>query len=363
MTNIKFLKGYGFSIRQKNNQIILTNGKNPFSESQSIESYFIPQFPYEKIVYSGDGYVSTRAIRSLLENNIHLIHVDTFGNLICSMNTPVQSIKMTKWRMGQYKTFEDRIKVLYLQKLFIKLKVESEIKLLEYIEDCSKRKATRGNFTDEIRRLRHYLKMVGIAKSYNDIHDVEVITSKLYFEEFGKMLDEKYEFKTRYNVGFDRKKKNATNVINALLNYGYSVLASDITKYVHAFGLDPYYGFNHKMSLGYMALVYDLIEPFRVLVDSAVLEMANARDNDDRIRKRDYARTKNGYIVLDTDLINRFFNKFQKMLNRKRPFRLSIGKKSYKLVNMSHAQESTIIREHVKQLADFCTGKQSSFSI
>jgi len=46
--NVKFLKGYGFSIRQKNNQIVLTNGKDPFSESQSIESYFIPQFPYEK---------------------------------------------------------------------------------------------------------------------------------------------------------------------------------------------------------------------------------------------------------------------------------------------------------------------------
>ena len=81
-------------------------------------------------------------------------------------------------------------------------------------------------------------------------------------------------------------KENATNVINALLNYGYSILASDITKYVNAFGLDPYCGFNHKTGY-FMALVYDVIEPFRVVVDSTVLQMANSNANDyGRIHKK-----------------------------------------------------------------------------
>ena len=42
----------------------------------------------------------------------------------------------------------------------------------------------------------------------------------------------------RNNESFHPTKENATNVINALLNYGYAVLASEVAKYVNAFGLD-----------------------------------------------------------------------------------------------------------------------------
>ena len=96
MTNIKFLKGYGISIRQQKNQIQFTNGFNPFTNERERESYYENQIPYEKIILSGDGYISTKAIKPLLSNNIHLIQVDTFGNLITSMTTPIQSQIMTR---------------------------------------------------------------------------------------------------------------------------------------------------------------------------------------------------------------------------------------------------------------------------
>jgi CRISPR-associated protein Cas1 len=47
--NIKFLKGYGFSINVKDSKIILKNNFDPFSEPQT-EEWFATQFPYEKIV-------------------------------------------------------------------------------------------------------------------------------------------------------------------------------------------------------------------------------------------------------------------------------------------------------------------------
>ena len=50
--NVKFLKGYGFSIKVKDSKIVLKNCYDPFSEPQT-EEWFVTKIPYEKIVISG----------------------------------------------------------------------------------------------------------------------------------------------------------------------------------------------------------------------------------------------------------------------------------------------------------------------
>jgi len=42
-------------------------------------------------------------------------------------------------------------------------------------------------------------------------------------------------------------------------------------------GLDAYFGFYHKQHTSFQPLVYDLMEPFRWLVDSAVCKMSDAK--------------------------------------------------------------------------------------
>jgi len=79
MTGIKFLKGYGISIRQKNNKVYLTDGADPFTGKRESESYYITNFPYEKIVLCGKGYISTDALGLLCEHNKNLILCDTYG--------------------------------------------------------------------------------------------------------------------------------------------------------------------------------------------------------------------------------------------------------------------------------------------
>jgi len=51
--NVKFLKGYGFSVSLKNSKLVLKNGLSPFDEKQESEEWFITNLPYEKIVLSG----------------------------------------------------------------------------------------------------------------------------------------------------------------------------------------------------------------------------------------------------------------------------------------------------------------------
>jgi len=49
--NIKFLKGYGFSINVKDSKIILKNNYDPFKEPE-VEEWYVKNMPYEKIILS-----------------------------------------------------------------------------------------------------------------------------------------------------------------------------------------------------------------------------------------------------------------------------------------------------------------------
>ncbi len=48
--NVKFLKGYGFSISVKNSKIILKNAYNPFSKPD-VEEWFVRNMPKNIVWY------------------------------------------------------------------------------------------------------------------------------------------------------------------------------------------------------------------------------------------------------------------------------------------------------------------------
>ena len=82
---IKVLKGYGVSITLKDNQILLKDGKSIFKEEQDKEAWFVSKIPYDKIIISGKGYISTEAIKLLSEKNINVILTDAHENIISNM--------------------------------------------------------------------------------------------------------------------------------------------------------------------------------------------------------------------------------------------------------------------------------------
>jgi CRISP-associated protein Cas1 len=67
--------------------------------------------------------------------------------------------------------------------------------------------------------------------------------------------------------------RHATHLVNAMLNYAYAVLESQVRiATVSSEGLDATIGYLHACRPGRMALVYDLMEPLRPRVDQSVLD-------------------------------------------------------------------------------------------
>ena len=282
--NVKLLRGYACSISLKANRICLEDGADPFTGQAEKEEWFVTQIPYERIVIAGKGYVSTDAIQLLTDHNINVILLDSFGKLVANMNNVMASPTGTNYRIGQYDTFRNPEKVLELQKNLLTAKIQSQISFLKDLR--------RDEVNEAIRGLEVYLTRINspATKDKRDLLTIESRAGHLYFRNYVKLFNPKYGFNSRHGGGLVLSNRYASDVINALLNYGYSVLAAEIAKFVNGVGLDPYYGFMHRTHNSFQALVYDLIEPFRWLVEYAVYKLAIEEPRHGRmVKKSEYA--------------------------------------------------------------------------
>ena len=60
--------------------------------------------------------------------------------------------------------------------------------------------------------------------------------------------------------------------VNAALNYGYTIIVSAIIRNLAVFGLNTYLGIHHNSKINNFNLAYDLLEPYRSVVDKFVYD-------------------------------------------------------------------------------------------
>ena len=61
--------------------------------------------------------------------------------------------------------------------------------------------------------------------------------------------------------------RHASHPVGALLNYAYTALESTVRVTAHALGVDLSIGYLHTPNRRHEALLFDLIEPLRPIVD------------------------------------------------------------------------------------------------
>jgi CRISPR-associated protein Cas1 len=336
--DIKLLKGYGCGISVKNQRIVLKNGLDVFTEKQETEEFVPTGLPYSRIVMIGkNGYLSTKAIHILAQNHISLIFLDTFGNYSASLHEVMSSFTGSKRRMAQYDTFRDGVKCLTLQKDLIIAKLQSEI---DFVSD--------GSVKAKLEKFQEYVRS---ARNYREILSFEAKAGIIWRNHYASLFDAKYEYDSRKNAGRRAKPRYATHVINAILNYGFSVLYSEVAKNINAEGLDSYFGFYHKSHESEQALVYDLVEPYRILVEAAVLEFSRTQSQWNRLDKCYKMDEKHHYqIILDELCLKRFLETLSRKFNEKRMYVSRYGNRG-KATEEALTRESTIMKLQIEELA------------
>jgi CRISP-associated protein Cas1 len=99
---------------------------------------------------------------------------------------------------------------------------------------------------------------------------LEGTAGRVYCDCLSRLPPEAYKFD-------GRSRHPARDGFNAMLNYAYGVLYGHVEKACILAGLDRCAGFLHTNNYGKRSLVYDLIEPFRILADRAVVLLFTGR--------------------------------------------------------------------------------------
>src|SRR2546422_11530820 len=126
-------------------------------------------------------------------------------------------------------------------------------------------------------------------------------------------------------------------------------------------GFDVVVGFNHRTHHGFQPLVYDTIEAFRCLVEKGVYHVANTDDWRHKLLLKDYAWTKDGLVVLSDRIKKNFLERLEREFQKEREYDFRHGMKTSG--GLKSCQEITIAKILVRNLAEFCLGKQTTFSI
>jgi len=133
-----------------------------------------------------------------------------------------------------------------------------------------------------------------------------------------------------------------------LLNYGYSILESEVRKTINSVGLDYSIGFLHEINQSHTPLVYDLQELFRWLIDLSVIELLE----NNKIRKSDFIITENYHTRLRENITKMLIEKINQNFNHKIQYK---NNKRYSYQNILHDQ--------IQQFANFILDKQKQLEL
>ena len=132
---------------------------------------------------------------------------------------------------------------------------------------------------------------------------VEGAASRRYFAGLSDVLGPDWAFT-------QRRRRPPPDAINAMLSFGYTLLANEAETAALEAGLDPDVGFLHTPRDGRRALALDLMEEFRILVvDAAVVRMAGTR----QVAPADFTIDERGCRMGDAAR-SRFLHAFERRL-------------------------------------------------
>ena len=256
------IDGYSKSIHKKDNQIVI------HEKDEIIDS--IKASEISDITVVGKGYVTFDALNLMALNDIKLIAINPRGELTYTLESP--DWRNVKLKKEQYKLSENKMGLI-ISKELIKSKMKNQ-----------KATLTTLNKSKQLKRVyNHRLKIDECISQLEELKlrgDNEEVRMKIMGLE-GKASNE-YWSSVKYfippEIGFLSRTKKPTDLLNSMLNYGYAILASEITKSILVNGLDPYCGFLHFDMEGRTSLTFDLIEPFRQqIVDKTAIGLINRK--------------------------------------------------------------------------------------
>jgi CRISPR-associated protein Cas1 len=225
----------------------------------------VPLIHLDGVVILGRATISPAAIYELLQRKIPLTFLSDTGQFLGKLEPELT--KNIFVRNAQWKAAGETPHAIHVVRGFIRGKLKNyRISLLQTQRDHSELKLESA-----IDQIANIIPKLDNTQNIDSLRGLEGAGSAAYFGVFQQLIRaEGFTFKARH--------RPATDPVNSLMNFGYTLLRHDVQSAINIVGFDPYLGYLHVQRYGRVGLAFDLMEEFRPLVaDNMILNAINRR--------------------------------------------------------------------------------------
>ena len=322
--------------------------QNVVISSDGKEIFKIPIHNIESIFAFGYQGASPGLMRLCVENNVSLIFYNPFGRFIARLQGPCKGNILLRQR--QYSIINNEsIRALLASRFIYGKLYNSRAILRRFIRDYGSDREC-----DEILRVSGEIKVLCgkllDIRNLDTIRGMEGSAASAYFSVFSSLIlnhEKLFIFK-------NRNRRPPTDPVNAMLSFGYSLLANDCASALEGVGLDPMGGVMHSLRPGRNSLALDLMEEMRgYIVDRLVISLINTKQmtaGDFKIHTDPLSQTPTSVLFTDAGL-KKFLSAWQ--ARKKIEFTHPFLQEKIKLGLLPHVQALLLARYIRGELDDY----------
>jgi len=296
-----YLSGFNVSLNVDRARLIVRDGiQSPDHDPESFEIQ--PRNPhFDSVMIDGhSGTVSLDAIKWLMRHNIS-IHILDYNGTLLSTTLPREPIN-GPLKIAQIAAYNDPTKRFNIATKLIEAKTQRTIDVLDWL---GSRYSDVDSVTDSI---QSEMKRMHNCSSLPKLMQIEGHIADLYWNQLQKVLPKRLGFTSRMH---ESHQMNSADEVNTLLNYSYSILESQVRKALNSVGLEPTVGFLHETRQTKYSLCYDMMEVYRFLPDTAVIECLEHN----HFSKKDFYRLDNYVLRLKPEAVKKLLEALRLKFN------------------------------------------------
>ncbi|MFH0901597.1 MAG: CRISPR-associated endonuclease Cas1 [Pseudomonadota bacterium] len=220
-----------------------------------------------QLVLCGGVSISPAALHLLCEADVAVVHL-SHGHWFYGV-TRGWGLRNAFDRAAQFRHSADSAWCLDLAKELVRAKTANQRTLL--------RRNAKPQPDSALSDMSRFIDRIDGADDLGTLLGIEGSVAAAYFGSFAAMLRPRGDGESGLSFDFStRNRRPPRDPVNALLSFGYALLAKECAVALLSVGLDPHWGFFHQPRHGRPALALDLMEEFRpVVVDSTVISAIN----------------------------------------------------------------------------------------
>lgn len=278
------------------------DGETIIVKRGDLDDIRIPLHNIESVLAFGYTAASPALMGALAERNISLCFLTQNGRFLSRVIG--ESCGNIRLRKEQYRISDDESRSLEIAKQIISAKIHNSRWIIE--------RATRDYpLRLDIERLKQislYLQdmisQAQWAQNLEELRGIEGKSASSYFSVFNDLiLQQKDRFYFR-----GRSRRPPLDNINAMLSFGYTLLANDAAAALESVGLDAYAGFLHRDRPGRISLALDLMEEFRgPMVERMVISLINKKV----VSNKGFIKEESGGVTMTKDTRDIFLRTWQ----------------------------------------------------